>query len=122
MLTSLFGLCSVPHWPMLIYCSNRTLTHIPFHPIGKEDNNDSPPHIQNKSAIINHWSSYVLRSTCVLVVALPSLPLLSLPICSPGCQPAHQVFTGWRRRLLIIIKGVVSAANPVSPCWLKLSA
>ncbi len=59
MLSSLFVLCSVPHWAMLIYCSNRTLMHIPFHPIGKEGNNDSPPQIQNKSAIITDWSSYI---------------------------------------------------------------
>ncbi len=44
---------------MLISSSNRTLTHIPFHPIGKEGNNDSPTQIQKKSVIINDWSSYI---------------------------------------------------------------
>ncbi len=53
---------------MLISCSNHTLTHIPFHPIGKEGNNSSPPQIQNKSAFINDWSSYISIEGKVIVV------------------------------------------------------
>ncbi len=50
---------------MLISCSNRTLTHIPFHPIGKEGNNDSPPQIQKKSAIPSLMSGF--QKVCATV-------------------------------------------------------
>ncbi len=71
---------------MLIYCSNRTFTHIPFHPIGKEGNNDSPPQIQNKSAIITDWSSYISIEGKAIVWFSNFAGAILLPLFVPSAK------------------------------------